>query len=400
MPEYRVQTPGPSGRPMWKSVSASSAAALERDLLAAEICVLQIAPTERTAKSAGRKPSEAQKLGFFEQLETAFQVGMPLLNTLDLCLSALKGGAFRDVLKDLRNEIASGQPFSKALQRHPAAFSPLEVALIAAGDRAGIMPQVLAHLTRALRRASQLKRQISALLVYPKAVGLVLVLVCGVLLGFTLPRFQSMFAAYNVPLPLMTRLLLDASNWLQTHPWLAASLTLGTFLSVRATPQWLAARAELQRPILRLPLAGPLLRQTLTCHFARTFAQLLAARIPALQALQMCRDISQNGLYRESVARATLRLNAGYGLAEALEPMRPVVGTELLSLLAFGEKTGTVPFLLETLSERLEKDLSLRIERLKPVIEVGLTVAIAIVIGGIIIAAILPTFDMVNVLAP
>jgi len=141
-------------------------------------------------------------------------------------------------------------------------------------------------------------------------------------------------------------------------------------------------------------------KKNLSCSFCRTFSQLLAANIPMLQALQYCREISWNIFYRECIAEACLRINAGRPFANALAPLGLILGEDVVGMLNFGEKSGAISKILTPLTQRMDHDLNLLVDRLKPTLEAGVTVGISLVVGTIILAAVLPVFDMVRVFAP
>ncbi len=400
MPEYSYLSAPRKGYYIWKSASASNVAALEQSLLSADTVVLEVVcKTPLRGKSNG-KVASGEKLAFLERLETAFHVGLPLPRAIEMCLHSQKNGFFRDTLEGIQFDIASGMPLSRAMGRWPGAFTGLERALIAAGDQAGIMPQAINQINTTLRRSTEAKQRIDSMLLYPKIVGVVLLLVLGVLLGFTLPRFQGVFAASNVPLPALTQWLLDLSLAFSSHPLIAVSALILSGIGVGAFPTLLRKIPRLHKFFLSIPVIGDLARQTLACNFCCTFSRLLSANVPTLQALQLCRDISWNVFYRESVARACVLVSSGRTLGASLEPMRDILGAELLSMLAFGEKSGSLPDLLDPLAIRMEREIGLLFERFKPTLEAFITVVIAIVIGTIVIAAMLPVFDMVKVIAP
>jgi type IV pilus assembly protein PilC len=397
MPDYRYLTTAENGRFVWKTASASNAAALERELLDAEIPVLDVEMVEGLEKrSVGRVPHK-EKLMFLEQLETAFYVGMPLTRALELSAADVRHKGLRKALDAIRADLEGGLPLSRAVSRWPGVFGSLENALISAGDEAGIMSQALQQINHALRRSLEISQRISSLLLYPKIVVVVLIVVVGILVGFTLPKFEAIFAASNVALPALTRWLLGSSRFLGEHPLMGVSMFGGAVAVFLALPKILRGFRPVHGWLLRMPVFGPVMRRSLACTFCRTFSQLLNANVPLLQALLLCRDISWNAYYRKCVAEACLLVSTGRSITAAMEPMRPVLGGDVLGMLSFGERAGSISQLLDPLAERMDRDLSLLVERMKPAIEAGVTVLIAAVIGTILVAALLPMFDMVRV---
>lgn len=382
---------------MWKSASAASAASLEQELLSSEVSVLYLEPADaRTQAMRGTMRAE-QKLLFLEQLETAFFAGMPLTLALDIGLGSMPESRFKAAIKSARAEVESGLMFSKAVSRWPGLFNGTECALIGAGEEAGIMASSLQQINVSLRRSLDMRQRIGSLMLYPKIVGVVLILVLFVLLGFTLPRFEAFFMNSNVPLPWVTEQLLALSRLVGKHPLLFTGLAGAWVWFVISIPLLVRGSAGVHKKLYTVPYLGVVFRKATSCGFCRTFSQLLDANIPMLQALQHCREISWNIFYRECVAEACLRISAGRPFSNAIAPLTPILGEDVVSMLNFGEKSGAISRILAPLTERMDHDLSLLVDRLKPTIEALVTLGIALVIGTIIIAAVLPVFDLVKV---
>jgi type IV pilus assembly protein PilC len=400
MPEYRYLTTLQVGTYVWKSASATSASSLEQELLSAEVLVLDLESAEATLHNTNIVVKDEEKLLFLEQLETAFFAGMPLTRALDIGLLSMPDGHFKKAIEAAREEVENGLSFSSAIARRPGLFSGTELALLTAGEEAGIMAESLQQMNVSLRRSIDMRQRIDSLLLYPKIVGVVLVLSLFVLLGFTLPRFEGIFASSNVPLPWVTQLLLGLSRWVGSHCFLAASLAGACVWALLAAPFLIRGAAGIHRRLFLLPIVGAVFRKSVSCGFCRTFSQLLAADIPMLQALQHCREISWNIFYRECIAEACLRISVGRSFKNALAPLVLILGEDVVSMLNFGEKSGAISQILRPLTERMDHDMNLLMDRLKPSLEAAVTVGISLVVGTIIIAAVLPVFDMVKVFAP
>ena len=400
MPEYRYLTAPQSGSYVWKSASADSAASLEQELLSAEVLVLDLESADSASLNFQTAIKVEQKLLFLEQLETAFFAGMPLTRALEIGLLSMPKGAFKTAIEAARTEVESGMSFSIAISRWPGIFNGTERALISAGEAAGIMAESIQQINVSLRRSLDMRQRIGSLLLYPKIVGVVLVLVLFLLLGFTLPRFEGIFASSNVSLPWVTQMLLKVSRWVGQHPLLSAFVAGACIWSVLMAPFLIRGTAGLHKWLFLFPVLGVLFRKNVSCAFCRTFSQLLAANIPMLQALQYCREISWNIFYRECIAEVCLRISVGRPFANALSPLALILGEDVISMLNFGEKSGAISQILRPLTERMDHDMNLLVDRLKPTLEACVTVAISLVVGTIIIAAILPVFDMVKVFAP
>lgn len=400
MAEYRYLTAPEPGTYVWKSASASSAPSLERELLSAEVLVLDLQAADSTAGKMRVGVKLQEKLLFLEQLETAFHAGMPITRALDISLMSMREGEFKTALESARADVLNGLSFASAIAAWPDVFNGLERALISAGEEAGIMAPALKQINVSLRRSLEMQQRIDSLLVYPKIVGLVLGLVLFVLLGFTLPRFESIFANSNVPLPWITQALLGVSRWVGQHPIISAAALVACFLIGQLAPFFVRTSTLIHKRLFSLPAFGILFRKKVGCSFCRTFSQLLTANVPMLQSLQHCREISWNMFYRECIAEACLRINAGRSFSNAMAPLAPILGDDVISMLNFGEKSGSISQILQPLTERMDHDLNLLVERLKPTLESLVTVGISLVVGTIIIAAVLPVFDMVKVFSP
>ena len=248
----------------------------------------------------------AKKLTLFtRQLSTLQDAGLPLLRSLQILEGQQKPGKLKNILTDVCEDVEGGSSLSEAMAKHPAAFDKLYTKMVAAGEVGGVLDIILQRLAEFMEKAQRLKRKIKGAMVYPSVVVCVAVAIVTFIMWFIIPKFEEIFRDFGVPLPALTRWLIDTSSWVagkktgQTVPgavWVFLSpvfLFVFVKLARRATP----GRAALDTLLLWTPVFGDLVRKSVTARFTRTLGTLISAGVPILEAMLITRDTSGNYVF-------------------------------------------------------------------------------------------------------
>jgi len=394
--KYRYMTTRSSGNGyVWRTANAQSVNALERDLLARQIPAIRVEKLN-PLKTGSRKRVKLNDLcNYTEQMETGYALGMPLIRMFTSCIECTSSPGLQTVLADMKRNLERGESLTSAMERWPQVFDSIYVSFVASGEKgSGRMDEAFAQIKSMLLRNQVIRTKMRSVMMMPMVTFIMLILVLAFMMTVIVPKFQAMFSATGLPLPLPTQVLVSLSEAVRGHPLLAgaAGFAFG-FALIRASNVF-TKLPRLHPLILRLPIYGRLQKKAMLANFSRTLGQLVNSGVPFVQALYLTRDLSNNVVYRLSIARAIVSVSKGEKIAKALLPVKTLFGPEIVHQMSFGEETGAIPSLLKTITERQDRELVALVEDMKPVLEALMIAIMALLVGGVIIALYLPIFGM------
>lgn len=396
MNQYRYMTISPDGkRYLWRQTTASSPEGLEREMLAAQVPVIQVEPMKKIRQTDRSKVTLQELANYTEQMETGFALGMPLLRMLDSSIECASSPALKKVLTSMKTEIERGNGITAAMRRWPRVFDSIYLSFVTAGEKgSGRMDEAFRQIRTMLVRDQVMRTKVRSVMMMPMVTMIVLILVLAFMMTVVVPKFQVMFGATGATLPAPTQFLVAVSDFVRTHPLLALIAGGGVIFGAIRSSSLFRVFPALHGMALKLPLFGGLQRKVMLANFARTLGQLVNSGVPFVQALYLVRDLSHNVVYRLAIAKAIIAVSNGEKIAVALQPIRSIFGPEILHQISFGEEAGSIPSLLKTLTERQERELTAFIDDMKPVLEAALIAIMGGLVGGIIMALYLPIFNI------
>ena len=330
------------------------------------------------------------------QLSTAVRAGLPLLSCLELIRKQQRKPALQSLFDDLIDGVNSGKSLSEAMAEHPRVFSPLYLSMIRVGETGGILESTSAQLAAILNREEKIKTNMKNASAYPIFVLSIGLISAGFIVTFILPGIVSTLdvgAAMSAP----TRILLGVSNFLRSlFTSVAGWATLvGVAIAVMALRKWTQTTGKLQWDAfkLRIPVLGSVLRTIAVGRFARTLGALTEGGVAILDALAVVRDTLGNDLLAREVDQVAEKVKRGESLADPLEEsgyFPPL----LIQIVAVGEQTGKLDELLLNAAETFDTDADAAVTQFMAVFPAVLILILALVIGFIIAAALLPIVMM------
>ncbi|CUB07527.1 MAG: type II secretion system F family protein [Tepidiphilus sp.] len=331
---------------------------------------------------------------FTRQLSTMMKAGVPLLQSFDIAIKGSTNPALTRLLNLIREDIAAGSSLAAAFAKYPMYFDRLFVSLVAAGEQAGILDDLLERLASYQEKILAIKGKIKSALFYPTAVVVVAMLVIAVMMIFVIPQFKDIFTSFGADLPAPTQIVIDLSeffvaNW---YYMLVAVILLvvGFGMLHRRSP---AFRALLDRMILRIPVIGDIIRKATIARWTRTLATMFAAGVPLNEALVSVGDAAGNIVYREATEKITQAVTSGISLTVAMTDsgVFPAMVTQMVSI---GEESGQLDAMLSKVAEYYEREVDEAVASLSQLLEPIIMVFLGVVIGGIVVAMYLPIFKM------
>lgn len=282
------------------------------------------------------------------------------------------------------------------MSKHGKAFDKLYASMVRAGEVGGILDRVLKRLADFREKAAEIRSKVSMALVYPSFLLAGSIAAVALVIIFVVPKFREIFESYDVELPKPTQVLLAIGDFAGAY-WY---LILGGPVVVFLLHAGLVAKNQRYRRawhafLLKVPLIGGLLKRSLTASFARTFGTLVQAGVPHLDALQICRDTSSNEVLTEAVEEIRRTVREGEGIA------RPMGETGLFddvvtNMVDVGEETGELDSMLLKVADAYETQVDRRLETLFKVLEPVIMLFMAVAIGGLLLALILPMTQIIQ----
>jgi len=334
---------------------------------------------------------------FNHEMATLLKAGLPLLQGLDILLERMQSPLFRDLLRDVRDQVKGGGAMSDAFAAHPEYFPPLYAASLRAGERSGELETVIRRYMAYTKVVEEVRKRVSQALIYPAFLLSVSLIVIYILLTFAIPRFAGLYNTFGGELPMLTKTLIAISDAVNQH-WLLVLLgAVGTIVGLRLWSERDSGRMAIDRAKLRLPLLGNILQKFALSQLTRALSTLLSGGIPLVSALEVSADSVGNSHVAARVRGVVHNIREGESLSAALEKtgvMQPLV----VEMVKVGESTGALADMLENVSEYFDEDVSEDLQRFLTILEPLLLVTMGVVIATMLLAMYMPIFDLQSVI--
>jgi type IV pilus assembly protein PilC len=369
-----------------------------------QILVTRINPVKDEAKPKAVKGVKGKKVAaknlavFTRQFSVMIDAGLPLVQCLEILGTQEEDKNFSGVILATRGDVESGMSLADAMKKHPKTFDALFTNMIAAGEAGGILDTILKRLATYIEKAVKLKSQVQSAMIYPVAVIVIATLVVGVILWKVIPTFANLFAGLGAELPLPTRIVIAASNYLVEYmPYILASIG-AIIYAVKSYYGTAGGRVLIDRLLLNLPVIGLLLRKIAVARFCRTLSTLLASGVSILEALDITARTSGNAIVEEAILTTRKSIERGETIAQPLRETK-VFPPMVVQMIGVGEATGALDTMLGKIADFYEEEVDVAVAGLLTLLEPIMIAFLGGIVGGIVIAMYLPIFDLISKLA-
>ena len=355
--------------------------------------------TRRIKKKKRLKPPSTKTLAVAtKQLSSMIRTGLPLLEALNILSESSDDKTLKIVFKEASIGISRGATFQEILEKHPDVFDDMYLALVSAGETAGLLPEVLDREAKLLESLSKIKGQIQSALTYPIAIFVLTVIVIIVMLVFVIPVFTDMYSSSGTKLPALTQFLVDASNLIKDPSFLIKTipaLIIGFLLAKRQmkTNKFINWKDSM---LLKLPITKDLVTKSCLANFSRTLSSLNSAGVPILEALMISKRTLGNRVFQRIADKMNTEIQAGQPIYKVLALEVKVIPIMFTSMFRIGEETGELSEMVDKLADFYEDEVSTSVKSLTSVLEPLMIVFVAIVVAFILVAMYLPMFNMMS----
>jgi type IV pilus assembly protein PilC len=403
--KYEYQVRDRNGRIVEGELEGDSAEAVATKLKSMGYSPLQIDEVKTTGMNMeinvpGMNRVKLKDLAIFSrQFATMINSGLPLIRALTILVDQTENKKLAETIELVRADVEAGSDLSTAMSKHPKIFSKLIVSMIRAGEASGTLDTVLLRIAAMIEADVRLRSKIKSAMTYPIIVFVFAVVLSGVMLVFIVPVFADMFADLGGELPLLTRVLVNLSNFVASWAGVITFIVVPAGLwfaykRVRATEK---GRFTLDVMKLKVPVFGPLFHKIAMSRFARNLSTLLASGVPILQALEITADTVNNGPVGAAVKDVQDSVREGQSIARPLanhEVFPPMV----VQMIAVGEETGNVDGMLDKVADFYDTEIEATTESLTAMMEPLMIGVIGGIVGGMVIALYLPMFQIFDLI--
>ncbi len=389
-----------SGREIRSSVEATTEQAAIAALLNRNMLVVSIQEkVGKKGKTAGGRVALADLVIFTRQLATMIDAGLAMVQSLQGLAEQTTNKVMRDVIKDVCTRVESGDSFSEALQKHPKAFNRLYVCMVAAGEKGGLLAEILARLAVYLENAARLRKKVKSAMMYPTVVSVVAVLITIFLLVKVVPVFGEIFKNFGAELPKPTQYLINISDFVKRYIVLILIVGAGAIYGWMHFIKTKVGREFWDGRRIKLPIFGVIAHKICLARFTRTLASLVRSGVPILEVLQIVSQTVGNVVMEKAIRTAAVDIERGESISSSLGK-HAIFPSMIIRMITAGEQTGKIDNMLERISDFLDEEIETTLSGLTALIEPILIVFLGVVIGGMVICMFLPIFKMPEIVNP
>ena len=348
--------------------------------------------------STGKRITPKDIAIFTRQLATMLYSGIPLVQAFGIISQAAENPRLKKLIDTIRTDVESGSTLSEALAKHRQYFDDLYVNLVTAGESAGVLDQVLDSIAAYKERIESIKGKIKKALFYPATVIAVAIAVTALLLIVVIPQFESIFQSFGADLPAFTRLVVDASEFMQSKGWLVLIAAVAAIVGIIQLKKRNQRFAHLiDRFSLKIPIIGPVLEKSALSRFASTLSTTFAAGVPLVDALQTVAGATGNVVYEQATLEIRDDVATGHPLQLAMQ-QTGLFPPMMIQMTAIGEEAGSLDAMLDKVSGFYEEEVNNTVDALSSLLEPIIIIFIGVVVGGMVVAMYLPIFQMAAVM--
>lgn len=357
------------------------------------VTALKKKPVART-----RRIGEKDLCMFTRQLATMLRAGVPLLQAFDIVARGHANPSVTRLLLDIRADVETGTSLAQAFRRYPQYFDNLFCNLVAAGEQAGILEDLLARLATYKEKTLAVKGKIKSAMFYPAAVLAVAMIVTAVIMIWVVPSFKSVFESFGAELPLPTLFVIWLSDQFVAWWYLAVGGAVAAgALFVHRWRRSPSLQAATDRLLLKLPILGPVIRKSVLARWTRTLATMFSAGVPLVESLDSVGGASGSAVYHEATQKIAAAVASGTSLTAAMQQVH-VFPPMVTQMAAIGEESGALDDMLRKVAEFYEEEVDAAVASLSSLMEPIIMVVLGGLIGGLVIAMYLPIFKLGSVI--
>lgn len=331
---------------------------------------------------------------FTRQLATMMKAGVPLVQAFEIVADGLENKAMASLVRELRDDVAAGGSLADALAKHPKYFDELFCNLVSSGEQSGALETMLDRVATYKEKSEALKSKIKKAMTYPIAVVGVAVIVTALLMVKVVPQFASIFSSFGAELPAFTLFVMSLSEWFQANWFIALVIIIVVVVAHKeSSNRSKKYRDTIDAILLKAPVVGNIVRQSVFARFARTLSTTFAAGVPLVEALDSVAGAAGNEIYARAVRRVRTEVTSGTNLNVAMRAEGIFPGM-MLQMTAIGEESGALDEMLDKVASFYEAEVDNSVDGLTSLMEPIIMSVLGVLVGGLMVAMYMPIFQL------
>jgi type IV pilus assembly protein PilC len=388
-----------SGRKNQGEVLAASQALAKAQLRMQGISAKTVRRKVRPLVSFGSKKIKSSDIALFtRQMATMMKAGVPLIQSFDIVADGVENQLMRNLVTDIKTDVAAGGGLAASLARHPKYFDDLFCSLVSSGENSGTLEVMLDRVATYKEKTEALRAKIKKAMTYPIAVMVVAIVVTGILLVKVVPTFAETFKGFGADLPDFTLLVLRISEFVQAW-WfiLLFAVIVASWSYSQAMLRSKQIRDRVDALSLKLPVVGGIIHDSVVARFSRTLSTTFAAGMPLVEALESTAGAAGNSVYSAAVYQIRDDVTGGTSLYQSIRSTG-LFPTMLLQMISIGEQSGALDEMLGKVADQYETLVDDSVDNLSSLMEPLVMSILGVLIGGLMIAMYLPIFMLGSVI--
>jgi len=332
---------------------------------------------------------------FTRQFSVMIDAGLPLVQCIEILGVQAENKVFQKVLLQVRQDVESGATLADSMKKHPRVFDDLYCNMIAAGEAGGILDTILQRLAIYIEKIVKLRRAVRSAMIYPVAVLCIAALVVTIILWKVIPTFAALFAGLGAELPLPTRIVIAASNFIGRYLIVIVLVLIAIGFAIRRYYKTYKGRRVIDKILLKAPILGIVLRKIAVARFCRTLGTLISSGVPILEALEITARTAGNAIVEDAIMATRKSIEEGKTISEPLKDT-DVFPPMVIHMISVGEQTGALDAMLSKIADFYEEEVDAAVENMLTLLEPVMILFLGVVIGGIVISMYLPMFSLLG----
>jgi type IV pilus assembly protein PilC len=343
---------------------------------------------------SGRRITDKDISLFTRQLATMMKAGVPLLQSFDIVAKGHSNPSVSKLIQDIRADVETGSSLNQAFRKFPLYFDNLFCNLVAAGEQAGILEDLLTRLAVYKEKTIAIKGKIKSAMFYPISILVVAFVVTSVIMIWVVPAFKETFKSFGADLPAPTLFVMAISDFFVKYWYLIfGTLFAGLYLFFQSWKRSPKVQRFMDKALLQAPVFGNVIRKATIARWTRTLATMFAAGVPLVESLDSVGGASGNAVYHEATKRIQTEVSTGTSLTAAMQNAE-VFPNMVTQMVAIGEESGSLDQMLGKVADFYEQEVDDAVESLSSLMEPLIMVILGVLIGGLVIAMYLPIFKL------
>lgn len=331
------------------------------------------------------------------QFVSMTKAGVSILESLKMLCEQTENKRLQDALKEVRISVEKGETLADSLAEHPKVFPGIMVNMVSAGEASGSLETALDRVAVQLEKSHKTQAMVKKAMIYPIAVCVVAIIVTVVMLVKVIPSYEEMFTQLDTELPWITQFYVNLSHGIINYWFIIVPIIIVIVFGIKTFSGTNAGKHFFGKIALKLPLLKTLTIKSASSMMARTLSTLMGAGVPLIEAVDIVSNVMTNIYFKEALEDAREEITIGMPLSRPLQEcglFPPMV----YQMIRIGEESGNTEAMLDKLADYYDEEVEMEVQSLMAAMEPIIIVVLAVVVGGLIAACMMPMMSMYQAL--